>query len=99
MTRAAYILLLALICSGASAEKFMPQNYFELRGPCYQPAVALKNFKDNDFELKATANFVNGAGIKSDVLIFKSDNVVVITMTYLDLLCVIVTADELNFGV
>lgn len=76
-----------------------PQSFYDMRGPCFAPEVALTNLKEADFHLVASAKFVNGENYETDVLLFQAGDTLIITMTHLDLLCIIVTADNLDFGV
>lgn len=98
MTRALAILLI-LICATAQAEPLAPKAYYDLRGPCYEPRDALTNLKENDFELVVTSTFVNTIGFEADVYIFRAGAAFVVAVTHADLLCVLVTADGMNFGV
>tara|TARA_R100000742_G_C4252056_1_gene70287 strand:+ start:600 stop:896 length:297 start_codon:yes stop_codon:yes gene_type:complete len=98
MTRA-LATLICVFCLSAKAENLLPQSFFDMRGPCFAPEVALNNLKEAEFDLVASAKFVSGENYETDVLLFQAGDSLIITMTHLDLLCIIVTADNLDFGV
>lgn len=89
-------------CSAANTETakddLTPETFLTLNGPCYQPSKLQTILIREKFNLVATANSLNGAGVKASVLFYRSSDKLIVLLQSAGRACVMVTGDKLSFG-
>ena len=99
MTRALATLICVLFCFSAKAENLLPQNFFDLRGPCYTPNELHSRLKNGGFVLVATGQTLAITELNAVIHFYRANDNFIIALTHSDLICTILLGEHLNFGV